>query len=117
MCIVYILTHVPYITPPHLGGIDQAVTMRGLSLLSAFLLSLRFHGAAGSGSAMPGLEDAMDIQREQLERMHDFLGPRPDNFEKRQKSSPIEFRNPAAKKFFVDGTKIPDGKKIMVPLA
>ncbi|TFK44435.1 alpha/beta-hydrolase [Crucibulum laeve] len=65
------------------------------------------------------MEDAMDIQREQIERMRDFLGPttdahsNPSGQEKRQrggKGSTITFSNPAAKKFLVDGTKIPDVK-------
>lgn len=60
---------------------------------------------------MPGLEDAMDIQREQLDRLQDFLGPMNEpllSTPKRQEST-ITFSNPAAEKFFVDGTTIPDG--------
>lgn len=61
---------------------------------------------------MPGLKDAMDIQREQLERLHDFLGPMSEPLEnpKHQatEASTITFSNPAADKFFVDGKSIPD---------
>ncbi|TBU48753.1 alpha/beta-hydrolase [Dichomitus squalens] len=67
-----------------------------------------------SGSAMEGMETAETIQREQLDRLRDFLGPvqppQPDpatgNIAKRE--APISFANPKAKEFFVDGTKIPD---------
>ena len=74
-----------------------------------------------AGSAMEGMEIAESIQREQLERMRDFLGPRasfdssqsaetPDA-EKvvKKREAPISFANPRAREFFVDGTKIPDG--------
>lgn len=82
------------------------------------LLSALLPAALGVGEGMKG---AMDIQREQIERMRDFLGPvagMPQSTkgpEKRQetcdaKGSTITFQNPAAQKFFVDGTKIPDGK-------
>lgn len=87
--------------------------MRGL-LLSAFvILAGSFCGVAGLGGAMQGMEDSMAIQREQLERFHDFLGPQPQsdtvppNHKKRE--STITFSNPAAKKFLVDGRKIPEG--------
>lgn len=65
-----------------------------------------------------GMENARSIQREQLERLQDFLGPPapPAPTSARRgpppppgKGSTITFKNPAAKKFFVDGTKIPDG--------
>lgn len=83
------------------------------------LLSALLPTALGAGEAMEGMKGAMDIQREQIERMRDFLGPVVDTQsaespEKRQqtekKGSTITFRNPAAQKFFVDGTKIPDGR-------
>jgi len=63
------------------------------------------------GGAMQGMEDAMQIQREQLERFREFLGPQMSaGVEKRQSSPTITFSNPAAEQFFVDGTSIPDGK-------
>lgn len=54
------------------------------------------------------MEDAMAIQREQLERLNDFLGPM-NQPSTAPKPSSITFSNPAAEQFFVDGTKIPDG--------
>ncbi|KAL0956002.1 hypothetical protein HGRIS_002178 [Hohenbuehelia grisea] len=68
--------------------------------------------ALGAAESMQGFEDAMEIQREQLQRFNDFMGPPvsdSSHAEKRQqpKTSPIHFANPAAQKFFVDGTKIP----------
>ena len=76
----------------------------------AIIVSCALNGALSLGGAMQGLEDAMEIQREQLERLHDFLGPmtQPSSATKRQEST-ITFSNPAAEKFFVDGTKIPLG--------
>lgn len=71
--------------------------------------------AAGAADSMSGMEDAMQIQREQLERMREFLGPDPADTDffaaKRQQpvESTITFRNPAAEAFFVDSEKLPDG--------
>jgi carboxypeptidase D len=83
-----------------------------------FSLALIFHafnGAYSFGGAMEGLEDAMAIQREQLERLGDFLGPmnQPSSTPKRQSS--ITFSSPGAQQFFVDGTTIPDGICCMMP--
>lgn len=57
---------------------------------------------------MQGMEDAIDIQREQIQRMREFLGPTPDAKAERPPST-ITFSNPAAEQFFVDGTTIPEG--------
>ncbi|GLB37384.1 putative peptidase S10 family protein [Lyophyllum shimeji] len=65
------------------------------------------HGVCALGSALQGMQDALDIQREQIQRMHEFLGPVPEA-NKPQPPATITFKNPAAKKFFVDGTKIPE---------
>lgn len=75
------------------------------------LLSATFPFSLGLGGALHGgMEDAMAIQREQLERMRDFLGPIPEPaVSKRQQASTVTFSNPAAEQFFVDGTTIPDG--------
>ncbi|KAK7045654.1 hypothetical protein VNI00_007487 [Paramarasmius palmivorus] len=83
------------------------------SLLAAILFSCSIIPAAHAvGGAMQGMEDALDIQREQIQRMRDFLGPMstPPTIEKRQQAPTITFANPAAEQFFVDGTTIPDGK-------
>lgn len=58
---------------------------------------------------MPGMEDAMEIQREQLERLRGFLGPTEPSPTTVKRQAPITFSNPAAEQFFVDGTTIPDG--------
>ncbi|KAJ7039116.1 alpha/beta-hydrolase [Mycena alexandri] len=50
----------------------------------------------------------MDIQREQLERLNDFLGPMNPPMSTTKRQSTITFSNPAAEQFFVDGTTIPD---------
>jgi carboxypeptidase D len=66
--------------------------------------------ALAKGGAMPGMEDALDIQREQLEHLKDFLGPVPTTYHSTKRQDSIMFSNPAAEQFFVDGTKIPDGQ-------
>ncbi|KAJ7072612.1 alpha/beta-hydrolase [Mycena amicta] len=71
------------------------------------ILSVCSSGVWSLGGAMQGLEDAMQIQREQIERLNDFLGPMPEAAATTQ-SSTITFSNPAAQAFFVDGTTIPD---------
>ncbi len=81
-------------------------------LLGALLLSVTGVFARFAGGAMEGMETAENIQREQIDRLHDFLGPVPSDpapgtVAKRE--APISFSNPRAKEFFVDGTKIPDG--------
>ncbi|KAF7315184.1 Carboxypeptidase [Mycena indigotica] len=81
--------------------------MARLVLLFA-LLSLGFSQVSALGGAMQGLEDAMQIQREQLARLGDFLGPTPQLQSVAKRESTITFSNPAAEKFFVDGTTIPD---------
>ncbi|EJD41864.1 alpha/beta-hydrolase [Auricularia subglabra TFB-10046 SS5] len=56
----------------------------------------------------------LDIQREALERMQrEFLAPPPlpdkaKRADAGKKQSTIQFRNPKARQFFVDGTSIPD---------
>ncbi|KAG6920014.1 hypothetical protein DXG01_010082 [Tephrocybe rancida] len=65
--------------------------------------------SSASGSAMQGMDDAVAIQQEQIQRMHDFLGPISDPGTPKPPPT-ITFNNPAAKKFFVDGTKIPEGE-------
>ncbi len=62
------------------------------------------------------MDAAVDIQKESLERLRDFLGPNSipgATAEKRAAAPPptIEFKNPKAQEFFVDGTKIPDGER------
>ncbi|KAH9927439.1 alpha/beta-hydrolase [Epithele typhae] len=59
---------------------------------------------------MEGMDEAEEIQREQLERLRDFLGPQVEatGAAMAKRDSPITFANPKAAEFFVDGTKIPD---------
>ncbi|KII95995.1 hypothetical protein PLICRDRAFT_97584 [Plicaturopsis crispa FD-325 SS-3] len=61
------------------------------------------------------MQSSRRFQRDQLERLHDFLGPVSDVEDKpvvskRQQpsNSTITFSNPAAAQFFVDGTTLPD---------
>lgn len=80
--------------------------VKALAYLCLFALAVN-----GVSSSNQGMQDAMEIQRDQLDRLNSFLGPGPQaqtrSVTKRQ--SPITFANPAAQKFYVDGTKIPDG--------
>ncbi|KAI1789184.1 alpha/beta-hydrolase [Ganoderma leucocontextum] len=63
---------------------------------------------------MLGMKRAADIQRQQLDRLRDFLGPIHtgaqdkafEPFSKREAT--ITFSNPKAEEYYVDGTKIPE---------
>lgn len=80
---------------------------------AALLLLPTCVSAQAGGSLLTGMDESIAIQREGLERLRDFLGPDsfPDSQPVKRAAPPptISFRNPEAQKFFVDGTKIPDG--------
>lgn len=91
--------------------------MRLFSSFISLSLLLGISNARGMpGSIQEGMEESMNIQREGLERLRDFLGPNfPSNDppSKREVAAPtISFSNPAAKKFEVDGSNIPLGRII-----
>ncbi|KAF7800102.1 hypothetical protein EIP86_011346 [Pleurotus ostreatoroseus] len=65
-------------------------------------------GRIFSGSAMEGFEESANMHLEHLQAMRGFLGPDEMPAQNVKRDSAIEFRNPKAKQFFVDGTKIPD---------
>ncbi|KLO06769.1 alpha/beta-hydrolase [Schizopora paradoxa] len=80
---------------------------------SAALLPAFVNAGAGTSSHFAGMDEAVEIQKESIERLKDFLGPNSfpgSSNEKRAAAPPptIEFKNPKAQEFFVDGTKIPD---------
>ncbi|KAJ3827452.1 alpha/beta-hydrolase [Lentinula raphanica] len=78
-------------------------------LSTVFVTILAARDALGIGGANPGFEEAQQIQRDQLKRMHDFLGPDREFLSKRQAPpQTINFSNPAAQQFFVPGTSLPD---------
>ena len=81
-------------------------------LLGILLVYAGTCAAQFSGSAMEGMDEAAAIQREQIERMRDFLGPRAEEVGRAmaKREAPISFSNPRAREFFVDGTTIPDGE-------
>ena len=79
-----------------------------LMMLASFFAVCLIPGTLAIGGAMQGMEDAMEIQREQLERLRTFLGPESSQVHARSDPT-ITFSNPAAEQFFVDGTTIPDG--------
>ncbi|KAF9564818.1 alpha/beta-hydrolase [Agrocybe pediades] len=56
---------------------------------------------------MDGMQNALDIQREQMTRMSNLMSSAKSPPGGPAKGSTITFKNPAAKKFEVDGTKIP----------
>jgi len=76
--------------------------------LALIALAASLTGVWSIGGAMQGLEDAIEIQREQMARLKDFLGPMPQEMAAERRASTITFSNPAAQAFFVDGTTIPD---------
>ena len=84
-----------------------------LSRVASFLPFAQCVLAQAGGSSLSGMDETIAIQREGLQRMRDFLGPEvPRSLEKRAESAAaatINFSNPAAQQFFVDGTTIPDG--------
>ncbi|KAH7876749.1 alpha/beta-hydrolase [Lentinula edodes] len=85
--------------------------MRLLDFTYAALVTTLFaaRGVLGIGGANPGFEESQQIQRDQLKRMRDFLGPDSDFLSKRQAPpQTINFSNPAAQQFFVPGTSLPD---------
>lgn len=84
--------------------------LRSIALVSCLWLPAVL---AQSGGIQQGMERAANIQREALTRLQgDFLGP--DQPVKRDETaSTITFHNPEANKFFVDGTKLPDGKSVV----
>ncbi|KAF7298105.1 Carboxypeptidase Cpds [Mycena chlorophos] len=81
--------------------------MARLESLLVFLSSfLSFVWALGG--AIPEMEEAMQIQREQLARFSSFLGPTAQSQSHTKRQSTMTFSNPAAEAFLVDGTTIPD---------
>lgn len=64
--------------------------------------------------AQAGVERALKFQRDQITRLTDFLGPSDDIVERDVAAGfpppqTISFKNPKAKQFLVEGTKIPNG--------
>jgi carboxypeptidase D len=55
------------------------------------------------------MDTAMEIQREQIERMRTMMGAQMEAMNQRLAAPPstVNFSNPKAKEFLVDGTKIP----------
>ncbi len=85
--------------------------MRFIVSLFASILTCRpvVYSRGAPGSVQEGMERAVDIQREGLERLRSFLGPFPpptDEFAKRQPAT-ISFSNPESDKFLVDGANLP----------
>ena len=65
-------------------------------------------GRIHAGSAMDGLADAANFQLEHMQAMRSFLGP-DGPAQNVKRDTTVQFNNPKAQQFFVDGTKIPDG--------
>jgi carboxypeptidase D len=72
------------------------------------------NAATNTGArADSGIDEALDIQREQLENLQTFLGPTSDDAFARpvrlkSDGTQVTFANPDAAQFHVDGTSIPD---------
>ncbi|KAF8813757.1 alpha/beta-hydrolase [Phlegmacium glaucopus] len=78
-----------------------------LVVLVTILACLRGVKSSEDTNPLNGLQNSMNIQREQLTRMHNVLASTTTGS---PQESTINFANPAAKQFFVDGKKIPEGK-------
>lgn len=78
-----------------------------------FLASL--WSALPCAASTHGLQNAAAIQREHVQTLKDkYLGVKnldssTDKHQNKKRQSLIQFKNPKAKEFHVDGTKIPDG--------
>lgn len=81
-----------------------------LLLSASLVLPLFLTGSLGQDV---GMENARNIQREQFARLQNLLAPPSPTAT--AKGSTVTFKNPAAKQFLVDGTKIPDGIYIHQP--
>ncbi|TBU48705.1 alpha/beta-hydrolase [Dichomitus squalens] len=79
------------------------------------LLGILLFCAAGTSvfakSALKGMSQAMDLRRKQMERFQTLMAPAHTQAESLAKRDAlITFKNPKAKEFYVDGTKIPEVK-------
>ncbi|PFH53772.1 hypothetical protein AMATHDRAFT_54267 [Amanita thiersii Skay4041] len=81
--------------------------MRNLGIFVSLAACL-FHGVYAIGGAMDGVEDAIQIQREQIERFRSFLGPEMEKVKRAASTPAVTFKSKDADQFAVDGTKIPD---------
>ena len=99
----------PLIEPARL--VRSVMKLSNLLALSSCLVSTTpAWGRIWSGSASPRMEEAVNFQLEHLENMRSFLGPTDDFMSSHMKrDSAIQFHNPRAKNFLVDGAKLPLG--------
>ncbi|PPQ77211.1 hypothetical protein CVT25_011057 [Psilocybe cyanescens] len=79
--------------------------LSGLLALSACLQVVL---SQGDDATVDGMQNALNIQREQMSRLANLMDSAKKPPGGPAKGSTVTFKNPAAKKFLVDGTKIPD---------
>jgi len=90
------------------------VLFSGLATVLACFHLVQVAADSGASDAMDGMQNALDIQREQMARMSNLMDSAKKPPGGPAKGSTITFKNPAAKKFEVDGTKIPDGQSCLI---
>jgi hypothetical protein len=73
------------------------------------LLASITHAMPRASPYMKGFQSAVNLQRERLSRHSEFFEPSGSSEANSAPPRTVTFSNPAAKKFEVDGTKIPDG--------
>ncbi|KAF8160848.1 alpha/beta-hydrolase [Crassisporium funariophilum] len=81
------------------------ISLVGIVTLLAYLPAV---WGLGDTDTLDGMQNSINMQREQMLRMQNLLGSAPPIADGTPKGSTINFSNPAAKKFLVDGKKIPD---------
>ncbi len=95
---------------PPLAAMRAVLSIFALALACASTVSAR----GAPGSAQEAMEKAMQKQRAHNERLREFLGPMASSSnELTKRESPpatINFSNPAAQKFYVDGANLPLGQ-------
>ncbi len=91
------------------------MTSPRLHLLLGILLCYAAGASVFAKSSLEGMRRAMDVRRGQADRLQEIMGPAHTGAQDTgvlKREAPITFSNPKAQDFYVDGTKIPDGKNV-----
>ena len=86
-----------------------------LHLLLGTLLCYAAGAIVFAKSSLVGMRNAIDARRNQIVRLQEIMGVAQADAQGAavvRREAPITFSNPKAQDFYVDGTKIPDGRKV-----